>query len=219
MAKSRTRVKKKTKASKGSPTKRSHNSASPRRGGVAGSGFLIAGVLLALLVVVGGTTGGGESIGSFGRMKRYEAKTFSIKVPDTFMERVGAKEIENGVEKRTYNGVGAGGRYIISVRVTSSPSMQDTEKTQARNLAKELARNTGGDYKEYSQKPSNLSVKGAQEVWFSYTDSLGVPYRGVIAYGRRSGRDYRVDVLYAASDAGLVEDRLVEAVLESFKTP
>ena len=149
-------------------------------------------------------------------MHRHAAETFSVKVPDSFTERTGAQEIEGGVEKRTYNG--EGDTNLIAIRVTSSPTMSSGVAEQALKLAKEVAASTGGSFKKLAEGESSMAVPGSHEVRFSFTSATGVLSRGVLAYGRVRGRDYRLEILYAAADAAQVEPTLVEAVFESFKS-
>lgn len=194
----------------------SSTGASARRQPPRGRGFAIALVVIIVLTAAASFTGpaGGARDGQY---VRYEAESFSVKVPSSFMERVGAKAIEGGVERRSYNGLGDISKQPIQIQVMTSGRVKGSVEDLARGLAQNVAEQTKGGFEELEMRDSDLQVDGAREIRFRFMSNTDMESRGVLAYGRTSGKDISVMFLYPAADADAVEDGLLGKVLRSVK--
>jgi hypothetical protein len=181
-----------------------------------GRGLLIGLCGMLLLGVLGFVAGATGHEGPFGSMKRYDAKTFSVSVPSSFFERLGGKDVHNGVESRTYYGA-AEDEQSITIYVVSSTDMKKDIEATSETLAKNIAKNTNGNFKQISKGDSELDVKGSQEIRFSFTNLRNKPTLGVVAYARRGDIDITVTVLYPKNSQKVVESEIVRRVLRSLE--
>jgi hypothetical protein len=170
-------------------------------------------LLLGLLGFVAGAMG---HEGPFGAMQRYDAKTFSVSVPSSFFERLGNQDIQDGKESRTYYGA-AEDEKSITVYVVSSTDMKKDLAAESETLAKNIAKNTNGNYKQLSKGASALGLEGSEEIRFSFTNLRNEQTLGVVAYGSSDDINVTITVLYPRNAQRVVESEVVKRVLRSLK--